>query len=246
MLAWSGIAFTLASAVPIPTALYALLLLLLIGWELARASRPRLKQWCVGAVLAGAVLTAAVAWLGDRSSRITLSPSQPVFVIGDSLSAGLSASDAGTWPQLLSRRLRLEVHNLARPGATLADGRKQAGAIPEGPATVLVELGGNDLLGGTSTTRFEGDLHALLATVVTKDRSVAMFELPLLPFQNFFGRIQRKACRDAGVVLLPRSLLAGALALPGHASDGLHLSPAGHLWLAERVGEQPPQLSREP
>jgi len=86
---------------------------------------------------------------------------------------GLSASKNGTWPELLSARLGLNVSNLARPGARLADGASQARSIP----------------------------------------------------------------RDYGVTLVPRSVLAGALALPGHASDGVHLSARGHSWLARRVSE---------
>jgi acyl-CoA thioesterase I len=131
----------------------------------------------------------------------------------------------------------LSVSNLARPGAKLADGVTQARAIPDGPATVLIELGGNDLLGGTTPARFDTDVRALLAAVVSDDRHVLMFELPLLPFQNAFGRIQRDACQRHGVVLLPRSILAGAVALPGNVSDGLHLTPRGHAWLARRVSE---------
>ena len=239
VLAWSGMVFTLASAVPLHPALYAVLLLLLVAWQVVSASArgQTLKLRLAGAVVGAVVLTSAAALLGSPGSQMRFSASNPVFVVGDSLSAGTGASNEGTWPQLISRRFNLEVHNLARPGATLADGKVQAGAIPKSPAMVLVELGGNDLLGGTSATRFEADLRSLLAVVVANDRSVVMFELPLLPFQNSFGRIQREACRDAGVLLLPRTLLAGAVALPGHASDGLHLSPAGHLWLAERVGE---------
>jgi acyl-CoA thioesterase-1 len=237
ILAWSGMVFTLASAVPLHPALYVLLLLLLIAWQVAGGWRQTLKHRLAGAVLGGVVLTSAAALLDSPGSRMRFSTGNPVFVIGDSLSAGIGASHEGTWPELMSRRLNLEVHNLARPGATLADGKVQAGAIPKSPAMVLVELGGNDLLGGTSAARFEADLRSLLAIVVGDNRSVVMFELPLLPFQNSFGRIQREVCRGAGVLLLPRSLLAGAVALPGHASDGLHLSPAGHLWLAERVGE---------
>ena len=127
--------------------------------------------------------------------------------------------------------------NLARAGARLADGASQARAIPQGSATVLVELGGNDLLGGTSAARFGADLESLLVALAAADRRVLMFELPLLPLQNTFGRIQRKVCKKHGVTLLPRSILAGALALPGHATDGLHLSAQGHSWLAGRVGE---------
>jgi hypothetical protein len=120
----------LASAVPLHSVLYAALLLLLVGWQVASARPGILKHLSTAAVLGGVVLTSAAALLDAPASRTTLSASTPIFVIADSLSAGMGASDEGTWPQLLSRRLNLEVHNLARPGATLADGKVQAGAIP--------------------------------------------------------------------------------------------------------------------
>lgn len=241
ILAWSGLVLTLASAVPIASPVYALLFLLVACWQVRRARSARLNRWMATSVLAGAALALAAALLDRDRARITLSPSRPVFVIGDSLSEGMGSPREKTWPQLVSTGIKLNVRNLARAGATLADGKVQAGAIPEGPATVLVELGGNDLLSRTSAATFETDLHSLLAAVVAQDRSVLMFELPLLPLQNAFGRIQREACRKYGVVLLPRSLLAGAVALPGHTNDGLHLSAAGHAWLAGRVGELWPQ-----
>jgi lysophospholipase L1-like esterase len=98
-----------------------------------------------------------------------------------------------------------------------------------------VELGGNDILGGASPETFGADLQSLLARLVATDRRVLMFELPLLPFQNTFGRIQHDTCKRYGVDLLPRRLLAGAVALPGNADDGLHLSAQGHSWLAGRL-----------
>jgi len=181
------------------------------------------------------VLGAALAVRGD--SRLALPRDNAVFVLGDSISAGVGASKEGTWPQLLSARLNLSVSNLAQPGATLADGASQARAIPKDPAIVLVELGGNDLLGGAAPERFGTDLRSLLATLMSRDHRLLMFELPLLPFQNAFGRIQREACKEYGVTLVPRSILAGAIALPGHASDGLHLSAQGHSWLAARMSD---------
>jgi acyl-CoA thioesterase I len=237
VLAWSGLVLALVSAVPIHSAVYAVLIILVVGWQVARAGHPILQRCMAGAVLGGVTLAGAAAILDGPDPNIPLQTTEPFFVVGDSLSAGLGALAEGTWPQIISRRLKVVVHNLARAGATLADGKAQAGAIPNGPATVFVELGGNDLLGKRSATQFEADLRTLLAAVGAKDRQVLMFELPLFPLQNTFGHIQRKACREAGVVLLPRALLAGAVALSGHTSDGLHLSPAGHQWLADRIGE---------
>ena len=232
-----GLVLAIVSAVPIHPAAYLVLALSTAAWQFG-PTRSATTRRAVDAVLilaVVAILGAALAARGD--SRLDLPRDKPVYVVGDSVSAGLGTSKDGTWPQLLATRLGLNVANLAQPGASLADGASQARSIREGPAVVLVELGGNDLLGGTTPARFGTDLRSLLEVVKTRDRYVLMFELPLLPFQNSFGRVQREACKEYGVTLVPRSLLAGALALPGHASDGVHLSTEGHSWLAERVGE---------
>jgi acyl-CoA thioesterase-1 len=181
------------------------------------------------------ILIASVSWrLGSVSN---LPADRTIVVVGDSLSAGVGASTDGTWPQLLSEQLKVRVSNLAQAGATLASGVLQARAVPEGSAIVLVELGGNDVLSGVGPERFEVELRSLLALLVTRDRRVLMFELPLLPSQYSYGRVQRNAAREYGVGLIPRRVLAGAVALPGHTSDGLHLSARGHAWLAARVAE---------
>ena len=236
VLVWVGLAFVLLSAVPLHPAFYALLAVLVVGWLFSRNGTRRIQRATTIGLLvaAGAV---SVESLVARRDAGPLSTRRHVFVLGDSLSAGLGGGREHTWPQILAAHRRLRVSNLARPGARLADALSQARSIPRGPATVLVELGGNDILGGTTAARFDADLRALLAAVVAEDRQVLMFELPLLPLQNAFGRIQRDACKHHGVALLPRSILAGAVALPGNASDGLHLTPRGHAWLARRLSE---------
>jgi acyl-CoA thioesterase-1 len=233
-LVWVGLVMALASAVAIPTAVYVGLVLSAVVWQSAAEFTGR--RWTSAALGLVAILVGVMA--ADTSPSNPLPRRVPIVVLGDSLAAGLAESDAGTWPRLLSERLGVPVTNLARAGATLSDGARQAEGIPAGPDTVLVELGGNDLLGGRSPDQFETDLRRLLAEVSGTGRRVVMFELPLLPLQNRYGRIQRGVCSEHAVILLPRSMLAGAIALPGHASDGLHLSSRGHQWLAARVAER--------
>lgn len=236
-LVWAGFVLALVSAVPLHPAAYASLFILGAAWQVSRTRNHKVNQRTDAVLMVAVAVVFGWAFTHRGASRLTLPRDRAVFIIGDSLSAGLGTSKQGAWPQLLAAKLRLQVSNLAWPGATLGDGVSQARAIPEGPAIVLVELGGNDLLAGTQPVRFDADLRSLLATLVRTDRQVLMFELPLLPLQNAFGRIQREVCAQYGVILLSRSLLAGAVALPGHADDGLHLSPQGHSWLADRVGE---------
>jgi lysophospholipase L1-like esterase len=158
-----------------------------------------------------------------------------VFVLGDSLSAGLDP-DGVAWPTRLADTTARKVRNLAHPGSRLRDGLRQAEQLPPGPSVVVIELGGNDILSGTTPPRFEEALRALLNSAASDpERIVWMFELPLLPLQNRYGLVQRRLSAELGVTLIPRRVLAGAVALPGHTTDGLHLSPAGHDWLARTL-----------
>ena len=62
-----------------------------------------------------------------------------------------------------------------------------------------------------------------------------MFELPLLPFWNNFGRDQRELAKKYGVTLIPKKYLVSVFAGNGNTVDGLHLSQKGHDDLAAKV-----------
>ncbi|MEI6085916.1 MAG: SGNH/GDSL hydrolase family protein, partial [Verrucomicrobiota bacterium] len=89
-------------------------------------------------------------------------------------------------------------------------------------------IGGNDILGPTTSTEFETDLRRLLVAAEQCAAATVMFELPLPPFGNSFGRVQRQLAQQFGVALIPKRHIAGVLAAPGTTIDGLHLSPHGH------------------
>jgi len=231
--AMAGLILVLASAVPVRRELYGVLVLAFGAWSACGRARVRAQR----ATLVG-LLAAGVAVQGGDSWPIRgagpPSTSLPVFVLGDSLSAGLGR-DTPTWPQVLADQTGRSVTNLAHPGSRLRDGLGQAEGLPSDESLVVIELGGNDLLGGATADEFRRDLTALLRGVTQAGRQVVMFELPLLPLQNRYGEAQREVCARLGVVLIPRRVLAGAVAWPGHTTDGLHLSAEGHRWLARRV-----------
>ena len=160
----------------------------------------------------------------------------PFYVIGDSLSAGIEPGEE-TWPIILAKMTGLEVVNLAVAGDTVHGALAQAGRISETSATVLIEIGVNDVLGITTSRQFESDLQELLDSVCCDGRYVAMFELPLPPLCGSFGRAQRSLAREYGVTLIGKKCLAGVLAESGATTDGLHLSATGHDLLARAVRE---------
>jgi len=104
-----------------------------------------------------------------------------------------------------------------------------------GKGVVLLEIGGNDVLGSTSTDEYERNLDALLHCVTGSGRHVVMFELPIPPLANGYGRAQRNLAAKHNVVLIPKRVLMGVLTDEGATVDSLHLSPSGHQQMAESV-----------
>jgi len=166
--------------------------------------------------------------------KINVAQDQTVYVIGDSISAGLSGKEK-TWPDLLAQSTLLNIINLAQPGATLASAMQQVQDIKAPHALVILEIGGNDLLGGAKAADFRAQLDALLAKLATGGNGIVMFELPLLPFKNGIGEAQRSLAEKYHVELIPKRCMTDVIGRDGNTVDGLHLSPQGHKDLAEAV-----------
>jgi len=224
-----------ASATPLPPWAYALLALPLALMPLATPT-PRGRA-AVAATSAAAIL--AVGALEAREQFLPVlrpAPERRVAIIGDSLTAGHGDDDRATpWPALLEARHGVAVENLARAGATAASAARDVLERPPEAPLVLVEIGGNDLLGGTPPEDFERALDALLAALDRPGRQVAMFELPLPPFHERYGRIQRRVAARRGVALIPERVLLTVLGGADATVDSIHLSQAGHERMAGLV-----------
>ena len=166
--------------------------------------------------------------------QIRVSEQRPIIVIGDSLSAGINDDQDIPWPTRLDEIASLKVSNNARAGATCRSAINQLDGLPK-QCVVIVEIGGNDLLGGRSASEFRADLDTLLAAIQSPEREVLMFELPLPPFFNGYGYAQRHLAAKHHVSLIPRRLLASVLFSKGATLDSIHLSNDGHRQLAQRV-----------
>jgi len=162
-------------------------------------------------------------------------PGEPLYVIGDSVSAGIQGPNECPWPELLARYYDLEVISLAEPGATVASARKQAQRIADGPGLLFLEIGGNDLFAPTPPAQFEENLVQLLQQVVRPNRTVIMLELPVFPWDVRYGRIQRRSAQSFGVTVVPKRFLTRILRQKGSTLDLAHLSAQGHERMASQV-----------
>lgn len=236
----AGAVFVVLSAAPFPFWMYGVFFALLA----LAAFRPAKGRWqdkkadCVLLLilLTQGLLMVRTEILHSTSPKIPFATSDTLFVIGDSLSMGADPPGKN-WPELLGDLAKLKVRNLSFGGAKVASSLDDALRVNQDDALVILEIGGNDLLGGTSIPKFREDLEKMLVLVGGPRRRVAMIELPLPPFYNRFGMVQRELAKSHGVMLIPKRYLAKIICTPGATVDGLHLSNTGHALLARALFE---------
>ena len=131
----------------------------------------------------------------------------------------------------------IRVKNLARMGAEVPDALKMADEAQREDRLVLIEIGGNDLIAGISSTEFSSNLESLLRRLTMPGRTIAMFELPLLPTRIGVGQSQRRLASQYGVWLIPKRCFTDVLGGANATSDGLHLSPQGARKMAALVAK---------
>ncbi len=100
---------------------------------------------------------------------------------------------------------------------------------------MVVEIGGNDILGETTPEVFERGLDALLARLGAGGHTIILLELPLLPFYNRFGAPQRQAAKHFRAFLVPKRLLLGVLTSEGATLDTVHLTRRGNALMVEAI-----------
>lgn len=226
-----------ASATPSPLWLSVALVGSTLAWFVSHslsAASGRVRR-VAGALLLGAVAAGIAMEASWRLPPAPLSkPAERLYVIGDSMSAGMGAGES-PWPEQLAARRRASVVNLAFGGATAADALAEQTPPPLRESAIVVFIGGNDLFGGTPAEVYEAGLNSLLSKLQSPHAQLVLLELPLPPRFAAYGRAQRRAAARFGALLVPKAQVASVICAPGATLDGLHLSERGHAAMADLV-----------
>lgn len=227
------------SSTAIPYVLYGIAGLVTVAWLISlcreswrHSTQRRLPYGMVGVWL----LAAAFELPYHFQPSVRLPTSREVTIIGDSITAGLGGDEAeATWPELLADQHDLNVQDISHMGDTTAKALKRVKSETITTDVVIVEIGGNDLLGGKTSAEYGRHLEALLSQLQTPGRTILMFELPLPPFYHEFGRVQRSLASKYGVKLIPKRVLLNVLGGSDATLDSIHLTSAGHQKMADTV-----------
>lgn len=230
-----GPALILLSAAAIPYWCYAI-------WGLSGvaliASRffPKLQTYCVSFFIAATLGAVSLEIPYHIYWGVDSAESNKVTVVADSVTAGMGDNDkANRWPNQIQEDYGLIVQDLSHPGETAASAKKHVESNTIDSSIVIIEIGGNDLLGSTTIQGFDESLDALLKSLRKENRQLIMFELPLPPMMNEFGRIQRRLAWKYDVRLVPKRELLAVLAPKENTLDTIHLTQAGHDKMANIV-----------
>ena len=228
---WSflvGLIALSVSAAPLPYWAYALIVCAIAMGLFAN----RLGKYAVAASGAAAICLIAVAMHEARYHFMPVlgqAPARQIAVIGDSITAGYGSNDpTQKWPAILRDQHGVVVQDLSRMGETAASAAKQLQQQSIDAPVVIIEIGGNDFLGRSSVRGFGEGLNALLNAVCKPGRQVAMFELPIPPLYEGFGRVQRDLASRYGVAIIPKRILLSVVEAAEATVDSIHLTQQGH------------------
>jgi acyl-CoA thioesterase I len=229
---WSALALMVMACPPLSWLAGVMFLAVFSAWFIASniatpsATLVRLRLGAAIVLFLSVLLLSASELAHRKMPLITGLPSDHLAVSGDSISSGIDPRSPA-WPTIFQQITGVPVKNLSKPGAGVIDGRAMAERITSDDRMVLLEIGGNDLLSGAPSVEFGRNLDRLLSKLAAPERTIVMFELPLLPNKVAYGRIQRRLASRYGVWLIPKHYFVEVLGGSNATLDGLHLSRNG-------------------
>jgi acyl-CoA thioesterase-1 len=140
---------------------------------------------------------------------------QNILVFGDSLSAGYGIARDDSWVNLLQRELKIhhpqyEVVNASISGETTSGGlrRIDKALLQHRPAVVILELGANDGLRGTSVAETEKNLNQIIRQAQQTKAKVLLLGIRIPPnygldYTQQFRALYSKLAKQHNVALVP-------------------------------------------
>ena len=187
-----------------------------------------------------AILLILVVWLlfPSKYSRVRNLESRGTNIIafGDSLTAGFGAGQGEDYPTGLAKLIGRDVINAGVSGDTTdsALARIDADVLQRDPRIVIVGLGGNDFLRGSSPESAEQNLRTIVKRIQSSGAMVVILGFNFPSLTANWGKMYKRVAADEGCLLIP-DLLDGIIGNPSLKSDEIHPNARGYALMAERV-----------
>lgn len=184
---------------------------------------------------------------GQPASQPQGPHSQLILILGDSISAGYGLSKAQGWVNLLSQSLQqaypgTAVINASISGETTAGGLARLPRLLERykPDIVIIELGGNDGLGGFPIRIVYDNLHAMISQSLAAQAKVIVTQIQIPPnyghrYSDAFTGVYRQLQQQLDIILVENFLQRVALDPDLMQDDGIHPNEQGQPLLLQEI-----------
>ena len=174
---------------------------------------------------------------------------QKILVLGDSLSAGLGVDYDQSWPSLLQQRLlknklKYSIVNAGISGDTTSGGLSRLPKLIDKhqPSFLILELGGNDGLRGTSLKAVRKNMKGMIEIALDKNINIILMGVQLPPN---YGEIYTRSFQDIFSSLASEynlALIQGTLKqmITDNLmqADGIHPNVDGHIEIEKTAWSQ--------
>ena len=165
--------------------------------------------------------------------------SGPIIFFGNSLTTGVGAGEGEDFPSLVTKQLNLKnVINAGVSGDTTATAlsRLKPDVLDKEPSLVIVELSGNDFLGGVAVEETINNLDSITSQIRTTGAQVVLvhirFPRKVSEYEDGFKNTAKK--HNAEVVW---DALEGVMGNQSLMADTIHPNAAGYKVMAERIAK---------
>ncbi|HYH09517.1 MAG TPA: arylesterase [Thermoanaerobaculia bacterium] len=189
----------------------------------------------IGVAVAVVVAIALVLWPSTNVRNLE-SRGTAVIAFGDSLTAGVGASDGNDYVSRVASQTGLDIANAGVSGDTTEDAlaRIERDVLARDPRIVIVGLGGNDFLRQVPMATTEANLRTIVRQIQDAGAMVVLLGFSFPSFGPRYEDMYEKVAEDTGCLLVP-DVLDGILNNPKLKSDEIHPNADGYALLAERV-----------
>jgi len=197
-------------------------------------------------LLAGLTPALSLVACGKRKpSAIALKPDARVLALGDSLTVGYGAAPAEAWPAILAQLTGWQIDNEGVNGDTSAGAlqRLQALLAANSYDSVLIGIGGNDMLRGISQQTTKDNISAIVRAALAHTPYVAVIATPAPePLRATVGSLSDAGFYEevakAEKALLIADVYSTVLSDAALRSDRIHANARGYAAVAQQLADK--------
>jgi len=172
----------------------------------------------------------------DFNIRNLNSSGKNIICFGDSLTAGYGVEQGRSYPVTLASLTSFNVINAGLSGDNTREAllRLKTDVLDKEPVIVIVEFGGNDLLGKLPFEETLKNMGEIVDRSQEAGAMVAIVDISAELFMEEYRQAFRSLAREKGVIFIGRAM-EGIITDPALKSDYMHPNSYGYKIMAHRI-----------